>query len=59
MYGLSRTSYKILEYDAIMPVFSAVIEAYALGCKVDWGRPDIITQILGKLWKGYDDIEKF
>ncbi|MHB8278952.1 MAG: uroporphyrinogen decarboxylase family protein [Candidatus Humimicrobiaceae bacterium] len=39
MYELVRANYEILEYDAIMPVFSVVIEAYALGCKVDWGRP--------------------
>ncbi|MCL4385727.1 MAG: MtaA/CmuA family methyltransferase [Actinobacteria bacterium] len=57
MYELSRANYEILEYDAIMPVFSVVIEAYALGCKVDWGRPDMMPQILGKLWKSYEDID--
>lgn len=56
MYELARANYVILGFDGIMPVFSVVIEPYALGCKVDWGRPDMMPQILGKLWKGYDDI---
>ena len=57
MYELARANYEILEFDAIMPVFSVVIESYALGCTVDWGRLDMMPQILGKLWKNYEDIE--
>lgn len=57
MYELSRANYEILRFDAIMPVFSVVIESYALGCNVEWGRPDMMPQILGKLWKKYDDIK--
>ncbi|MDD5658391.1 MAG: MtaA/CmuA family methyltransferase [Actinomycetota bacterium] len=57
MYELSRANYEILGFDAIMPVFSVVIESHALGCTIDWGRPDMMPQILGKLWKNYDDIK--
>ncbi|MBM3709747.1 MAG: MtaA/CmuA family methyltransferase [Actinobacteria bacterium] len=57
MYELARANYEVLGFDMIMPVFSVVVESYALGCRVDWGRPDMMPQILGKLWKSYDDIE--
>src|SRR4030043_1920483 len=57
MFELARTNYEILEYDGIMPVFSVVIESYALGCSVDWGRPDLMPRIKKKLWKGYCDIK--
>jgi len=56
MFELSRANYEILGFDAIMPVFSVVIESFALGCKVDWGRPDMMPQVMGKLWKDYEDI---
>ena len=57
MYELSRANYEVLEFDGIMPVFSVVIESYALGCEVDWGKPDVMPRIKGKLWKDYRDIE--
>ena len=57
MYELSRADYELLNYDTIMPVFSVVIESHAIGCRVDWGRPDMMPQILGKLWKDYRDID--
>jgi MtaA/CmuA family methyltransferase len=57
MFELSRASYEVLGYDAIMPVFSVVIEAFANGCEVDWGCPEMMPQIKGKLWKSYKDIE--
>ena len=56
MFELSRANYEILGFDAIMPVFSVVIESFALGCKVDWGKPDMMPQVMGKLWKDYEDI---
>ncbi len=56
MYELSRANYELLDYDGIMPVFSVVIDAYGLGCKVDWGKIDMMPRVLGKLWKGYKDI---
>lgn len=57
MYELARASYELLGYDAIMPVFSVVIESYAVGCKVDWGKEDMMPQIIGNIWDGYKDIE--
>ncbi len=56
MYELARASYEILGYDAVMPLFSVVIESYAVGCQVDWGALDKMPTITKKLWKGYDDI---
>lgn len=57
MFELSRANYEVLGYDAIMPIFSVVIEAFANGCEVDWGNPEMMPQIKGKLWKDYKDIE--
>ena len=57
MYELSRANYELLEFDIIMPVFSVVIESYALGCNVDWGKPDLMPYIKGKIWKEYKDID--
>ena len=57
MYELARADREVLDYDTIMPVFSVVIESHAIGCRVDWGRPDKMPQILGKIWSGYGDID--
>lgn len=57
MYELARANYEILGFDGIMPVFSVVIEAASLGCKIDWGKPDMMPRVIGKLWKDYSDIE--
>jgi len=56
MFELSRSNYEVLGFDAIMPIFSVVIESFALGCNVDWGKPDMMPQVMGKLWKNYKDI---
>jgi [methyl-Co(III) methanol-specific corrinoid protein]:coenzyme M methyltransferase len=37
MARLAAGAYEILGYDAIMPYFSVLAEAAALGCEVDWG----------------------
>jgi uroporphyrinogen-III decarboxylase len=57
MFELARANYEILDYDMIVPIFSVVIESYALGCKVDWGRPDMMPQIRGNIWESYEDID--
>ena len=57
MYELARANYEILGYDGIMPVFSVVIEAASLGCKIDWGKADMMPRVVGKLWKDYGDID--
>jgi MtaA/CmuA family methyltransferase len=56
MYELSRANYEILGYDMIMPLFSVVIESYAMGCMVDWGKPDMMPQVKSAIWKNYSDI---
>lgn len=40
MARLAAGAYEVLGYDAIMPVFSVVQEAAALGCEMDWGGMD-------------------
>jgi len=43
-------------YDGIMPLFSVVTEAAALGAKVDWGKFDIMPSIIEPLWREPEDI---
>ncbi len=40
MARLAAGAYEILGYQAIMPVFSVIQEAAALGCEIDWGGQD-------------------
>jgi len=42
MAGLAAAGHEILGYDTIAPIFSVQHEADALGCKVDWGRRDMM-----------------
>ena len=56
MVGLAATSYEILGYDTVAPVFSVQHEAEALGCEVDWGREDMMPDALTHPWKTADDI---
>jgi [methyl-Co(III) methanol-specific corrinoid protein]:coenzyme M methyltransferase len=37
MAELAATGHDVLGYDTVMPVFSVVQEAAALGCQIDWG----------------------
>jgi MtaA/CmuA family methyltransferase len=45
MSRLAAASFEILGYDTVMPVFSVTQEAAALGCKVDWGAPDMMPAV--------------
>ncbi len=45
MARLAAGACDILGYDAIMPVFSVVQEAAALGCPVDWGALDTMPTV--------------
>ena len=42
MASLAAAGHTILGYDTVMPVFSVVQEAAALGCRIDWGAPDMM-----------------
>ena len=44
MAQLAAAGHDLLGYDTIAPVFSVQQEADALGCEVDWGRPDMMPE---------------
>ncbi len=58
MARLAAAGHTVLGFDCVMPVFSIVQEAAALGCNVDWGEkrswPTVRTQ--EPLCRGIDDI---
>ncbi len=45
MAELAAAGHTVMEYDTVMPVFSVVQEAAALGCEVDWGTPDMMPGV--------------
>lgn len=57
MAGLAAAGHDILGYDTIAPVFSVQHEAAALGCEVDWGRRDMMPDVVGRLCRRAEDIE--
>jgi MtaA/CmuA family methyltransferase len=56
MACLAATSYDVLGYDTIAPVFSVQHEGAALGCDVDWGRRDMMPDAAPHPWRTADDI---
>ncbi len=42
MTELAAAGHTVLGYDTVMPVFSVVQEAAALGCSVDWGSQEMM-----------------
>jgi [methyl-Co(III) methanol-specific corrinoid protein]:coenzyme M methyltransferase len=50
MARLAAAAHTILGYDAIMPIFSVVQEAAALGALVDWGDLDTLPTVRAPLW---------
>lgn len=50
MARLAAAAHDVLGYDAIMPVFSVVQEAAALGCEIDWGSVDTMPTVRAPLW---------
>jgi MtaA/CmuA family methyltransferase len=55
MVALAKTSHTILGYDTVMPVFSVVQEAAALGCQIDWGSPTQMPAVLTHPFAHRDD----
>lgn len=45
MAQLAAAGHEVLGYDTVMPVFSVVQEAAALGCQVDWGSPSMMPGV--------------
>ncbi len=56
MAGLAAAGHDILGYDTIAPVFAVQHEAAALGCTIDWGRKDLMPDVVGKLYTHPDQI---
>ena len=50
MARLAAGAHDILGYDAIMPVFSVVQEAAALGCEIDWAAIDAMPVACTHPW---------
>ena len=42
MSQLAAAGHEVLGFDTVMPVFSVTQEAAALGCRVDWGQPEMM-----------------
>lgn len=45
MAELAASGHTVLGYDTVMPVFSVVQEAAALGCAMEWGAPDMMPGV--------------
>jgi [methyl-Co(III) methanol-specific corrinoid protein]:coenzyme M methyltransferase len=56
MARLAAGAYEILGYDAIMPVFSVIQEAAALGCEIDWGVADTMPNALNAPWRSPEQV---
>jgi len=56
MARLAAGAYEILGYDAIMPVFSVIQEAAALGCEIEWGTADSMPVVRTHPWSDPDQV---
>lgn len=45
MATLAAAGHTLLDYDTVMPVFSVIQEAAALGCQADWGTPEMMPGV--------------
>jgi [methyl-Co(III) methanol-specific corrinoid protein]:coenzyme M methyltransferase len=57
MARLAACAYEVLGYDAIMPYFSVVAEAAALGCETDWGDQENMPINRTSPWSHPDQVE--
>ena len=57
MAGLAAAGHEVLGYDTIAPVYSVQHEAAALGCEIDWGREDLMPDVIGRKCRRAEDIE--
>ena len=55
MAALAATSYEVLGYDTVMPVFSVTQEAAALGCEMEWGNPEMMPGVTSHPFSMADD----
>jgi MtaA/CmuA family methyltransferase len=54
---LAQSGHTILDFDVVMPLFSVCHETEALGCKVDWGKPDQMPYCKNFLYTDPEDIK--
>jgi [methyl-Co(III) methanol-specific corrinoid protein]:coenzyme M methyltransferase len=57
MAGLAAAGHEVLGYDTIAPVFSVTQESAAIGCDVNWGRKDMMPDVIGRLCDRADQID--
>lgn len=55
MAQLAAAGHGVLGFDTVMPVFSVVQEAAALGCEVDWGARDAMPTVRTHPFADTDD----
>ena len=56
MCGLAAAGGTVLGYDNLAPVFSVQHEAAALGCDVDWGRPELMPFVTNRPCRSAGDL---
>ncbi len=57
MAQLAAAGHEVLGYDTVMPVFSVVQEAAALGCETDWGDPHMMPGVRSHPFAECDDLQ--
>jgi [methyl-Co(III) methanol-specific corrinoid protein]:coenzyme M methyltransferase len=56
MAALAAAGHQVLGYDTVMPVFSVIQEAAALGCEADWGGPTMMPGVRSHPFVDRDDL---
>jgi len=56
MARLATGAYELLGYDAIMPIFSVIQEAAALGCEMEWGTAGSMPAVRTHPWRRPEDV---
>lgn len=56
MARLAATAHTELGFDSVMPVYSIVQEASALGCPIDWGEKGDWPTVTAPLWREPEEI---
>ena len=56
MAALAETGHTALGFDVVMPLFSVCHETEAMGCNIDWGKPDQMPYCKDFIYTDYQDI---
>jgi MtaA/CmuA family methyltransferase len=57
MTRLAAAGHEITGFDCVMPVFSVIQEAAALGCEINWGAVDTMPAVRKPIWSSADDVK--